>query len=130
MTGPPTTTPPTVVHVHNTNYAAGGGAPAVPPPRKSVVVAYLALALGCCVGIHRFYLRQSPWRWTAFFWIACWTVNNVTPSDSLALLIPFFGLPLIDAFLIPGWVCRHNAGREAALARVASDPLPAAKVRS
>ena len=55
MTGQPTT-PPTVVHVHNTNYAAASAtarAPAVPPPRKSIVVAYLAWALGCYAGIHR-----------------------------------------------------------------------------
>ena len=36
-------------------------------------------------------------------------------------------MPLIDAFLIPGWVRRNNAGCEAALAAVASvAPVPEA----
>ena len=51
----------------------------------------------------------------------------ISPTDSYALFIPVIALPLIDAFLIPGWVRRHNAGREAALAAVASvAPLPEA----
>ena len=131
---PTTTTPPTIVNVHldNTNYATAAAAAtaqasAIPAVRKSVLVAYLALAVGWLAGLHRFYLRKSPFRWLGFFWLAVATVAIITPTDSYALLIPFFGLPLVDAFLIPGWVRRHNAGREAALATLASAaPLPEA----
>ena len=101
-------------------------AAAVPAARKSAIVAYLALAVGWLAGLHRFYLRKSPFRWLAFFWLAGATVALITPTDSYALLIPVFALPLIDAFLIPGWVRRHG-GREAALAAIASvAPLPEA----
>ena len=72
---------PTVVHVHNTNYAsatATASAAAGPPvPRKSIAVAYLAL--GWMAGVHRFYLRKYPVRWTAFFWISGATVAVITP---------------------------------------------------
>ena len=112
------TTPPTIVNVHldNTNYATAAAAAtaqaaAVPAARKSAIIAYLALAVGWLAGLHRFYLRKSPFRWLAFFWLAGATVALITPTDSYALLIPVFALPLIDAFLIPGWVRRHNGGR-------------------
>ena len=64
MTDQPTTTPPTIVNVHldNTNYATAAAtaqASAVPAARKSALVAYLALAVGWLVGLHRFYLRRS-----------------------------------------------------------------------
>ena len=75
MTDQPTTTPPTIVNVHldNTNYATAAAtaqASAVPAARKSVLVAYLALAFGWLVGVHRFYLRRSPGRWLLFMWIS------------------------------------------------------------
>lgn len=45
-----------------------------------------------------------------------WTVTTFGPGFTLlpAVLL----LPLIDAYRIPGWVRRHNAGRETALAQV------------
>ena len=131
MTEQPTS-PPTVVHVHNTNYATAAAAAtaqaaAVPPARKSAIVAYLALALGWLAGLHRFYLGKSPFRWLGFFWLAVTTVAIISPTDSYALFIPVIALPLIDAFLIPGWVRRNNAVREAAVAAVARvAPVPEA----
>ena len=133
MTDQSTTPPPTIVNVHldNTNYATAAAAAtaqaaAVPAARKSALLAYLALAVGWLAGLHRFYLGKSPFRWVGFFWLVCWTVALISPTDSYALLIPVFAFPLIDAFLIPGWVRRHNGEREAALARVASSTTPPA----
>ena len=130
MTDQPTATPPTIVNVHldNTNYATAAAtaqASAVPPARKSALVAYLALALGWLVGLHRFYLRRSPGRWLLLMWISTWFamvfLPPVVPAAFLLLLFP-----LVDAFLIPGWVRRHNGEREAALALAASSTTPSA----
>ena len=128
----PSTTPPTIVNVHldNTNYAtataaATAQASAVPAARKSVLVAYLALALGWYAGVHRFYLRKSPVRWLIFMYITTMAAAIGSPPGSNAIFI-WLVFPLVDAFLIPGWVRRHNGEREAALALVASSTTPLA----
>ena len=126
MTDQPTAAP-VAVHVHNTNYAAATAtaqASAAPASRQSMIVAYLLWTVGWPLALHRLYLDKSPGRWLALLWIGTWAVGVFAPSDSYAILIPSLGLPLIDAFLIPGWVRRHNAARETALAHVASTPLP------
>ena len=130
MTDQPTTTPPTIVNVHldNTNYATAGAtaqASAVPAARKSALVAYLALAVGWLVGLHRFYLRRSPGRWLLFMWILTMGVAVTTPAGNPAILLMLL-FPLVDAFLIPGWVRRHNGERQAALARIANSTTPSA----
>ncbi len=132
MTDQPTTTPPTIVNVHldNTNYATAAAAATaqastVPAPRKSVLVAYLGLALGWYAGVHRFYLRKSPVRWLIFMYITTMAAAIGSPPGSNAIFI-WLVFPLVDAFLIPGWVRRHNGEREAALALVASSTTPLA----
>ena len=67
MTDHPTP-PPTVVNVHldNTNYATAAAEThweEDPGGRKSAIVAYLALAVGWYVALHRIYLRRSWCRW-------------------------------------------------------------------
>ena len=132
MTDQPTTTPPTIVNVHldNTNYATAAAATAaqasaVPAARKSVLVAYLGLVLGWLVGLHRFYLRRSPGRWLLLMYITAAAAAIGSPPGSYAILI-WLVFPLVDAFLIPGWVRRHNGERDAALALAASSTTPSA----
>ena len=52
-------------------------------------------------------------------------VAVTTPAGNPAILLMLL-FPLVDAFLIPGWVRRHNGERQAALARVASSTTPSA----
>ena len=51
---------------------------------------------------------------------------SFTPRWELPAIFLLFLFPLVDAFLIPGWVRRHNGEREVALARVASPTTPSA----
>ena len=123
-------TTPVAIHVHSTNVAAAtataqASAGAAEPP-KSMGRAYLALLLGWPLALHRFYLGKPKLRWLAFLWFVIWGIFTLLPPGVTLFLPAIFLLPLIDAYRIPGWVRRHNAGRETALAHVASTPLPKA----
>ena len=127
------TTPPTIVNVHldNTNYATAAAAAtaqaaAVPAARKSAIVAYLALAVGWLAGLHRFYLRKSPFRWLAFFWLAGATAALITPHRLVRAPHPGFrvaALSTLSSFLAGSAVITAGDRRRSRRSR-ASLPSP------
>ena len=133
MSDPPPTQPTTVVNVHldNTNYASAvaeasavavageaGGA------RKSTFVAYVAFTLGFWGAIHRVYLRRpfGKWLFLLYFFLPL-TAISIGFGEGVFLM--YLSLLVIDAFLIPGWVRRHNAGRRTATPPPVSLSAPA-----
>lgn len=76
--------------------------------RKSMTVSYLLWLFVGVLGGHRFYNGRTG---TAVTQLLLWLFGAMSVAAfglGLLLLIPLGLWLLLDAFLIPGWVDRHN----------------------
>lgn len=90
--------------------------------RKSAGVAYILWLFLAYFSGHRFYLGRtgSAIAQTALFLVSALLTAASFTIGAVALLV-WVGWSLVDAFLIPGMVRRHN---EALMSRLAAGQLP------